>query len=52
MGTVAEKIMNWRLSLTHNEIKNITKVIRYLENRGILLKGTTQKIESEEGGFF
>ena len=28
------------------------KVIRYLENRGILLKGATQKINSEEGGFF
>ena len=27
------------------------KVIRSLENRGILLKGTTRKITSQEGGF-
>ena len=27
------------------------KVIKFLENRGILLKGTTRKITSHEGGF-
>ena len=27
------------------------KVIKFLENRGILLKGTTTKITSQEGGF-
>ena len=27
------------------------KVIKTLENRGILLKGTTAKITSQEGGF-
>ena len=27
------------------------KVIKYLENRGILLKGTTRKITIKEGGF-
>ena len=27
------------------------KVIRFLENREILLKGTTRKITSQEGGF-
>ena len=27
------------------------KVIKSLENRGILLKGTTRKIISQEGGF-
>ena len=27
------------------------KVIKSLENRGILLKGTTRKITSQEGGF-
>ena len=29
--------------LTNNEIKDIMKVIRFLENRGILLKGTIKK---------
>ena len=28
---------------TNNEIKDIMKVIKYLENRGILLKETTKK---------
>ena len=32
------------ITLTNNEIKNIMKVIYSLENRGILLKGTTRKI--------
>ena len=32
------------LTLTNNQIKDITKVIRSIENRGILLKGTTKKI--------
>ena len=27
------------------------KVIKLLENRGILIKGTTRKITSQEGGF-
>ena len=39
------------ITLTNNEIKDIMKVIKYLENRGILLKGTTRKITSQEGGF-
>ena len=38
------------ITLTNNEIKDI-KVIKYLENREILLKGTTKKITSQEGGF-
>ena len=28
---------------TNNEIKDMMKVIKYLENRGILLKKTTKK---------
>ena len=32
------------LTLTNNQIKDITTVIRSIENRGILLKGTTKKI--------
>ena len=39
------------ITLTNNEIKDIIKVIKSLENGGILLKGTTTKITSHEGGF-
>ena len=39
------------ISLTNNEIKDIIKVIKSLENAGILLKGPTRKITSQEGGF-
>ena len=38
-------------TLTNNEIKDIMKVINSLENKGILLKGTTKKITSRKGGF-
>ena len=51
MGKLAENIMNSQLTLTQNEVKNIMKVIRFLENRGMLLKGTTQN-SSQEGRFF
>ena len=37
--------------LKTNVIKDISKVIRSLENRHILLKETTRKITSQEGGF-
>ena len=37
--------------LTNNEIKDIIKLIRSLENRGILLKGTVGKTIRQEGGF-
>ena len=40
------------ITLTNNEIKDITKVIMSLENRGILLKGTTTNTASQEGRFF
>ena len=39
------------ITLTNNEIKYIIKVTKSLDNRGILLKGTTRKITSQEGGF-
>ena len=48
---------NWKkikwdgTTLTNNEIKDIMKAIKPLENRGILLKGTTRNINSQEGGF-
>ena len=38
------------MTLTNNELKGIIKVIKSLENREILLKGTTRKITSQEGG--
>ena len=38
-------------TLTKIEIEDTIKVIKYLENRGILLKGTTTKITSQKGGF-
>ena len=39
------------ITLTNNEIKNIIKVADSLENRGILLKGTTNKITSQKKDF-
>ena len=39
------------VTLTSNEKEDIIKVIKSLENRGILLKGTTRKITSHEGEF-
>ena len=39
------------ISLTNNEIKDFIKVINSLENGGILLKGTTKRTTSQEGGF-
>ena len=38
-------------TLRKNEIKDIIKVIKSLEKRGILLKGTTRRITSQEEGF-
>ena len=43
-------ILSSRITLINNERKDIIKVIKSLENRGILLKGTTRKITSQEGG--
>ena len=40
-----------RITLTNSEIKHITKVIKSLQNREVLLKGTTKKTISQEGGF-
>ena len=41
--------MSSEITLTNNEIKYIIKIIKYLENRETLLKGTTRKIISQEG---
>ena len=43
-----KKILGKGISPTNNEIKDIVKVIKPLENRGILLKGTTRKITTQE----
>ena len=38
------RLMGWELMLTNNEMKDIIKIIKSLENREILLKGTTRKL--------
>ena len=40
----SKKVFGAVIIPTNNEIKDIMKVIKYLENRGILLKGTTKKL--------
>ena len=39
------------ITLTNNEMQDIIKVNNSLENKGILLKGTTRKVTSQKGGF-
>ena len=39
------------MTLVNNEIKDIIKVIRSIENRGFFLKGSTNKMISKQGGF-
>ena len=36
------------ITSANNEVEDITKVIRFLENRGILLKGITEKSISQD----
>ena len=43
--------MGSEITLTKKEIKDTAKIIRSLENKEILLKGTTTKINSQEGKF-
>ena len=38
------RLMGWEPMLTNNEVKDIIKIIKSLENREILLKGTTRKL--------
>ena len=42
------KLEGSRITLPKNEIKDIIKVIKSLENRRVLLKGTTKRIISQE----
>ena len=44
-------ITGLRITLTNNEVKDIIKEIKSLENREILLKRTTRNITGKEGGF-
>ena len=37
--------------LTNSEIKDSMKIIKSVENRQILQKGTTRKITTQKGGF-
>ena len=37
--------------MTNKEINDIIRIIKCLENRGILLKRPTAKVTSREGGF-
>ena len=46
-----KKLFGRGITLTENEIKDIIKVVKSLENRGISLKGTTRKSTSQEEGF-
>ena len=45
------KLLGSGITRTNNDIEDITKVIKSLENRAVLLKGTTEKVISQEGGF-
>ena len=38
-------------TITNNEIEDIIKLIRSLENRGVIIKGSTRKITTQEGVF-
>ena len=42
-------IMDSGIMLTNNEAKDVTKATISLENREILLKGTTKKVNSQKG---
>ena len=44
------ELMGSGITLKNNEVKDIAKTIKSLEDRGILLKITTGKITSQEGG--
>ena len=39
------------ITLTNDEIKDIMEQLKSLENRGILMKGTTKKFSSQEEEF-
>ena len=47
----SDKVLGTGITLTDNKIKDIMKVIKSLENRGILLKKTSRKFSSKKGRF-
>ena len=49
-GKELTMIKGSRITLINNEIKDILKVISFLENRGILFIGTAKKIRSQKRG--
>ena len=51
LKNASDKCLRTGINLTNNEIKDIVKVVKSLENRGILLKGTTRKITSRKEEF-
>ena len=52
LNSVVKKVKNrFRSNSTNNKRKDIIKVISSLENRGILLKGSTRNVTSQEKGF-
>ena len=51
LGKKEEPSLGSGITLTNNEIKVIIKLIRFLENRGIFLKGTIKKILAKKDGF-
>ena len=48
-SAIKKKYKGTGITQTNIEIKNIIKVSRSLEKRGISLKGTTRKLNSQEG---
>ena len=50
LKNASDKALVTVITLTNNKIKDIMKVIKSLENRGISLKGTTRKIPNQKGG--
>ena len=49
--SIKEYIMGSGITVTNSEITDIMKVIKYLENRAVLLKGTVTEITIQERGF-
>ena len=51
MEKVARVLKGSGITLTNNEMKDIIKVIRFLENRESFLKVTTNRNINQNGGF-
>ena len=51
LSNTSDKGYGPEITLTDNEIKDIINAVMSLKNKGILLKGTTRKITTLEGGF-